>query len=157
MNLFLGGAIFSAMKRFEDNTDDEKERREVLSSILTSEREIDDAYVEKYYDSHMAMLNCGGLTLVKGIFFKWGKTLLHSTRSSFNVETINRDPKNAFAIAKESIQTDQISRLHFMALCKKNLIGNTKTREEVYGVFLTKTIHARCVVVFCLWKEKNVH
>ena len=44
-----------------------------------------------------------------------------------------------------------------MALCKKNLIGNTKTREEVYGVFLTKTIHARCAVVFCLWKEKHVH
>ena len=70
VNRFLGWAIFSAMKRFKEATDDEKEHKEILSSLLMREREIDDAYMEKYYDSHMAMLNCGGLTLVKGFFFQ---------------------------------------------------------------------------------------
>ena len=68
VNRFLGWAIFGAMKRFKDDTNDEKESREVLSSMPMHEREINDAYMEKYYDSHMAMLNCGGLMLVKVIF-----------------------------------------------------------------------------------------
>ena len=52
----------------KDDTNDEKVCTEVLLSMLIRERETDEAYMEKYYDFHMAMLNRGGLTLVKGIF-----------------------------------------------------------------------------------------
>ena len=82
VNSFLGWAIFSAMKRFKEATDDEKEHKEILSSLLMREREIDDAYMEKCYDSHMAMLNRGGLMLVKG-FFRVGEKPLHSIRDLY--------------------------------------------------------------------------
>ena len=40
----------------------------LLSSMLLRAREMDNEYVEKYYEINMALLNNGGLTLVNKMF-----------------------------------------------------------------------------------------
>ena len=69
--------------------------------MMMREREIGDEYIEKYYDSHIALLNRGGLTLVNKRFFEWGKILLSKIRSAYNLDAMERDPKNAFHNSKK--------------------------------------------------------
>ena len=72
-----------------------------------------------------------------------------------NVETIDRDPKNALDDSKQEIMSNQGRKNHFMALCRWHLPGSGNASEEVYDVFLQKTIHARFVVVFRYLQEIN--
>ena len=150
-NRFLGWAIFSAKKRFA-----EEKCKHALSSMMMREREIDDEYMEKYYDSNMGMLNHGGLTIVNKQFFSFGKLLLSTIRNTFDVDVISQDPSNAFENAKMSVVANTNLKFHFTFLCEKYSLGNTDTCNKVYDVFLTKTIHARFAVVFRHWKEANV-
>ena len=73
VNQFTGWAIIGAMKRFKksDNLNN-PECRQLLSLMLLRGREKEDDYVEKYYNIDMALLNNGGLTLVKEIFLSGG-------------------------------------------------------------------------------------
>ncbi|KAL7537398.1 hypothetical protein ACHAXR_010209 [Thalassiosira sp. AJA248-18] len=155
-NNFFGWAIFSSMKRFGFESSSDKECKEALSKMMMREREMDDEYMDKYYDSNMSLLNSGGLTLVHAHFFEWGKQLLRKIRQAYDEDTINRDPRNSFKLSKESIMNDPQLRSTFMLLCKKYSIGSTETCNEIYDVFLSKTIHARFGVVFRHWKEGNV-
>ena len=153
VNRFVGWAIFSALKKFKTG----KESREkndcvaLLSSMLMREREMDDEYLNKYYDSHMSLLNRGGLTLVNKHFFEWGKSMMRIIRASFDEETINRDPQHAFEKSKKDVMGNKSLKSQFVLLCQNNAVAN-----KVYDVFLSKTIHARFAVVFRRWKEKNV-
>ena len=52
------------------------------------EREIDDEYMDRYYDGHMSLLNRGGLTLVSGPFFEFGENILNKVRNAFDTEAL---------------------------------------------------------------------
>ena len=41
--------------------------------MMLHEREVDDECMTRLYDSRVALLNRGGLTLVNKHFLKWGK------------------------------------------------------------------------------------
>ncbi|KAL7546687.1 hypothetical protein ACHAWF_017274 [Thalassiosira exigua] len=69
VNRFLGWAIFSAMKKFPRD----EPHRLIMLAIMMRERDIDEEYLEKYYDINMALLNCGGLTLANKSFFTNGE------------------------------------------------------------------------------------
>ena len=66
VNRFLGWAIFSAQQKFEDNQSEYK----ILQAMQSKLDDIDEDYVQKYYDRHMSLLNTGGLTLVSRDFFE---------------------------------------------------------------------------------------
>ena len=68
VNQFLGWSIFSAKTQFKSVSDEAC--LELLSAMMVLERDIDDQYIEKYYDTHMSLLNRGGLTLVNTKFFE---------------------------------------------------------------------------------------
>ncbi len=68
VNRFLGWAVFSSMAKFSDDSARSNERKSLLSNMMIREREMDDEYMEKYYDLKMSLLNCGGLTLVNKNF-----------------------------------------------------------------------------------------
>ena len=75
VNRFLGWAIFSSMKRNNGVSCTHVNQKKVLLSMMMREREIDDEYIEKYYDSHMAFSNRGGLTVVEKTFLESGNIL----------------------------------------------------------------------------------
>ena len=155
VNRFLGWSIFSSMKKYTKDSTEHVSCKKILSSMMVRERNIDDDYLSKYYDSHMALLNRGGLTLVHKTFFEWGKSLLSTIRNNFSVDDLERDPKNAFSKSKAKVMDDQRLWSWFMALCRRQSLC-TEIASEVYTVFLLKTIHARFFVVFRHWKEANV-
>ena len=101
VNGFLGWTIFSSMGGYFGVSCTHVNCKEVLLPMMMREREIDDKHFEKYYDSHMALLNRGGLTLVNKTFFEWGKILLSKIRSAYNLDDMERDPKNAFHNSKK--------------------------------------------------------
>ena len=74
VNQFPGGAIFTVLNKFRKKYDvNSKECCRLISSMLLCPREMDNGYVEKYYDINMALLNNGGITLVRKMFFEWEK------------------------------------------------------------------------------------
>ena len=69
VNRFSGWAIFSVLNKLKRKYDvNSQECCLLLSSMLLRAREMDNEYVEKYYDINMALLNNGGLTLVNNYF-----------------------------------------------------------------------------------------
>ena len=64
--------------------------------MMLCEREIEDEYMDRYYAGHMSLLNRGGLTLVSGPFFEFGKNILNKVRNAFDTEALERYPKTAF-------------------------------------------------------------
>lgn len=159
VNRFVGWGADSTMKlkRFEDDgTAANKECRKLLSSMILRSRDMDDEYVEKYYDMHMTLLNRGGLTLISKPFFEWAKLLLKLIRTVFTVDTIDLDPKGSFEKAKTSITTHNSLKAHFMFICKKYSLASPKRANEVYPILVEKIFHARAGPVFRRWKELNV-
>ena len=108
-----------------------------------------------YYTPHMALVNRGGLTFVNNKFFKRGRLVLSSIRKAFDVDVIERDPKNAFHNSKQKIMEDSGLKNYFISLCKQQSMC-TVIASDVYDVFLRKTIHARFAVVWRHWKEANI-
>lgn len=162
VNRFFGWAIFSTMKRFTGDSSTHLNKistsaakKNILLDMMLREREIDDDYMSKYYDGHMSLLNRGGLTLVSGPFFEFGKNILNKVRSAFNTEALERNPKNAFKDSKKEVMNNSHLRTEFMQLCKDRSLS-TENAASVYQVFLRKTIHARFTVVFRAWKEQHV-
>ena len=63
--------------------------------MLLRERDMDDEYMQNNYDSHMSLLNCGGLTLVNKIYFPWARLVMDTIRSVYNLDVIIQDCKGA--------------------------------------------------------------
>lgn len=160
VNRFVGWAIFSTMKKFHSRgsggSDNDKECRALLAAMMLRAWQMDDEYVNNYYDITVAMRNCGGLTLVSKLFFEWGKMLLETIRSEYNTDAINLDPKNAFEKAKESIMTNKQLQDRFVLICLNNKMASAEVARKVWTICVRKTIHARCAAVFRHWKEENV-
>ena len=158
VNRFLGWAIYSVMEKLKKQKDCINNRacRQLLSNMLLRSRQMDDEYVEKYYDINMALLNNGGLTLVDKLFFEWGKQVMCTIRKKFNIGILELDPKNAFEKAKKSILDEKLLKARFMDICNINTRCSEAVATEVYFSILTKTIHARFAAVFRFWKEQNV-
>ena len=109
--------------------------------------EIDDEYMDKYYDRHMSLLNRGGLTLVNKVFFEWGKKLMSIIRGAFDEDTIDRDPKYAFEKSKKFVMNHQGLATEFTFLCLKKFPGQANASRSIYD-FLSKAVHARFAIVF---------
>ena len=84
VNWFLWWAVYNAMEKFaKDSTTHitwssiNAERKNILMAMIMWEREIDDDYLEKYYNPHMSLLNCGGLTLIHSLFLSGAKGVYH--------------------------------------------------------------------------------
>jgi len=153
VNRFIGWAVFSTLKKFPADTSSNEKLRTVLCSMFLRGREMNDEYISKYYDGHLALLNCGGLTLINSRYFEWGKQAMHTIRSSFDENKINRDPQHAFDIGKQRVMEDERLKSQFISLCDMN---SQSAAAEVYNTILSKAIHARFAVVFRHWKEANV-
>ena len=103
VNRFLGWAIFSAQQRFEDNQSEYK----ILQAMQSKLDNIDEDYVQKYYDRHVSLLNTGGLTLVSRDFFEWGRKVMAVSRQRLSKDLLKSDPKTDFAAEKEAILQDK--------------------------------------------------
>ena len=157
VNRFVGWAISSLMRRFKKHSCNiDGTYLSVLASMMMWEREMDDEYLEKYYDSNLALMNRGGLTLVHKHFFGWGRKLMAKIRSVYSLETIGRDPNNSFETAKMAVMEDRTILSYFLALCRKYRVGNDTVCKEVFHMVVSKTVHSRFAVVFRRWKECNV-
>ena len=88
VNRFLGCAFFSSTKRYSGVLSTHVNCKEVLLSMMMCAREIDDEYIEKYYDSHMAFSNRGGLTVVEKTFLEWGKILLSKITGAYFLDVM---------------------------------------------------------------------
>ena len=79
-------------------TEKESMGGKIFLSMLMHEQDIGEGYMVMCYDydTNMAMLNHGFLTLVKMEFFNWGRDLIHLMRSSLSEKDIDNDPKNYF-------------------------------------------------------------
>ena len=69
--------------------------------------DIDEDYVQKYYDRHVSLLNTGGLTLVSRDFFEWGRKVMAVSRQRLSKDLLKSDPKTDFAAEKEAILQDK--------------------------------------------------
>ena len=76
-------------------------------------------------------------------------------RSVCNVETVDGDQKNEFDNSKQDIMSNQGLKNYDMALWRRHLPDSSNASDEVYDVFLQKTIHVRFAVIFRCWKETN--
>ena len=153
VNRFIGWAVFSTLEKFRADMPTNKKLRTVLCSMFLRGRDMNDEYISKYYDGHLTLLNLGGLTLINSRYFEWGKQAMHTIRSSFDENKINRDPQNAFDIGKRGVMEDERLKSQFISLCDLN---SQSDATEVYDTILSKAIHARFAVVFRHWKEANV-
>ena len=100
-------------------------------------------YLNKYYDSHMCLLNRDGLTLVNKHWFEWAKRAMKFIRTECNEDRIKREGQHAFDKANTAVMTDSILRHEFICRCaitimiqvKKYtcLFNNGWKEEEEYG------------------------
>ena len=162
VNQFFGWSIYSTMKKVTSassthlniiSTNADKKR--ILLDMMLREREIDDEYMDNYYDGHLSLLNRGGLTLVSSPFFEFGKKILNKVRNAFDAEALERHPKTAFKNGKKQVMNNAHLQTEFMQLCKERSLS-TENAASVYPVFLRKVVHARFAVVFRAWKEEHV-
>ena len=115
VNRFLGWAIFSTQKKFEDDQPEHK----ILNAMHCKLDDLDTHYIEKYYDRHMSMLNTGGMTLVSGEFFEWGRKVMDVVRKKISHDLFQRDPKKGLDREKTAILKDECLRNAFSEICKK--------------------------------------
>ncbi|KAL7547467.1 hypothetical protein ACHAWF_010769 [Thalassiosira exigua] len=156
VNRFFGWSLFSSLERYQKDTDEHKKCRKIISQITMRERDMDDEYVEKYYDPNVAILNRGGLTLVNAKYFVFGKLLMKRVRAAYTEGMISQDPQDSFGRAQKHVLGDVGLRDKFLALCQKQAGGDEEICKKVYSAFVRKTTHARFAVVFRNWKAKNI-
>ena len=157
VNRFVGWAIFSSGRNYEES----KEEHKILQSMECRIGDVDDAYLSSYYDPNMAMLNTGGLTLVRKEFFQWGRNLVAKVRSSLTEELLTQDPINGFAKEKETIVKSKILLNHFTAICRRcsDKSDPKKLKEAaavVYKGIAEKVVHSRFGSEFKKFKFKKI-
>ena len=117
----------------------------------------DEEYIKLYYDTNMAMLNHGGLTLVKKEFFPWAKRLMTTVRAAFTKDSIDRNPHDCFDRSEKSVMSDKSLRSDFILLCKKySEVESLDSFNKAYDVMVPKVCHARFGSVFRQWKAERV-
>jgi len=160
VNCYVGFAVASTLdlvkKNIEADADGENElihQVNLLKSMIIHERDIDDEYMNKCYDTNMAMYNHGGLTLIRMEYFEWAKKLMDAIRTSFTEHHINLDPHNCFGVSEKTIMSNKSIRSDFILLCTRHSsIKNIPLINKTYDIFVPKAIHARYGVVFKRWK-----
>ena len=85
--------------------------------------------------------------------FEWGKGVLSSIRNAYDVNDMNRDPKNAFHKPKTRIMEDRGQKNHFIELCNRCSLC-TVTASEVYDVFLQKKFMLGLQLCFVYGKKQ---
>ena len=83
--------------------------------------DIDEDYIQKYYDRHMSLLNTGGLTLVCSNFFEWGRKIMAAAQQRLSKDLPKRDPKIGFVPEKEVILQDESLQKMFREICRPKL------------------------------------
>ena len=63
--------------------------------MMMRERDIDNEYMEKYYDGYMSLLSRGGLTVVSDPYFKFGKNMLNKVKNAFDTEALKKNQNAA--------------------------------------------------------------
>mmetsp|Transcript_1627 Transcript_1627/g.3578 ORF Transcript_1627/g.3578 Transcript_1627/m.3578 type:complete len:236 (+) Transcript_1627:420-1127(+) len=117
----------------------------------------DEEYIKLYYDTNMAMLNHGGLTLITKPFFSWAKRLMKTVRDAFTKDSIDRNPHDCFARSEKSVMSDKTLRTDFILLCKKHSeVESLDSINKAYEIIVPKVCHARFGSVFRQWKAENV-
>ena len=153
----FGWAIFSAKKRAKGDED----ALTVLNSLTVHLDELDKDYFANYYSTGVSILNSGGLTLPVGWIFEFGLTLMAKARAEFNREKMDRDPKNAFRIAKEKMLADAELKALFRKQCTAMVPIESTARlsasiEKVYRIVLPKVLHSRYGQIVKDWSKDNV-
>ena len=152
VNRFLGWAIFSAQKKFEDDQPEHK----ILNAMHCKLDDLDSHYIETYYDRHMSMLNTGGMTLVSGEFFEWGRKVMDVARERISQDLFERDPKKGLAREKTAILKDKSLRNVFSETCKRNSADCQSAIDTVCNTILQKIVHAKYADQFSRFKETAV-
>ena len=153
VNRFVGWSIFSALKKYADDSKEENECKRLLLWMMLKEDELDDDYWSKCYDSNMSLLNNGGLTLVSKEFFDWGRKVMQLVRSSFTPEDIRKNLRNCFKNGKRKVMDNHSIRSEFVLKCMSKF--SRDSIDKVFAVIIRKVVHARFAVVFRQWKEVN--
>ncbi|EJK77419.1 hypothetical protein THAOC_00754, partial [Thalassiosira oceanica] len=99
----------------------------------------DEEYIKLYYDTNMAMLNHGGLTLITKPFFSWAKRLVKTVRDAFTKDSIDRNPHDCFARSEKSVMSDKTLRTDFILLCKKHSeVESLDSINKAYEIIVPK-------------------
>ncbi|KAL7490678.1 hypothetical protein ACHAWT_000225 [Skeletonema menzelii] len=156
VNSFVGWSIFSALKRYAEDSEEENESKRLLLSMIMLEEDADEEYMAKYYDTNIAMVNCGGLTLVSKYFFDWGKEAMKFVRHAFTHDIMTRNLRTCFRDGKRQVMENKLIYHKFVTLCQSRPMSFQRGAiDEVYGIVLQKMVHSRFAVVFRRWKEEH--
>ena len=158
VNRFVGWAIFSLGHHYRKSQEEHK----ILQLMKCRLEDLDEAYLSSYYDPNMAMLNTGGLTLVRKEYFQWGRNLLAKIRWSLTQELLAQDPIAGFAREKETLIKNQVLLNHFKAICRRwSDKSHPKKIEDAARVIhkgtVEKVVHARFGVEFKRFKFEKIH
>ena len=158
VNRFVGWAIFSLGPHYQKSQEEHK----MLQLMQCRVEDLDEAYLSSYYDPNMAMLNTGGLTLVRKEYFQWGRNLVAKIRGSLNQELLEQDPIAGFAREKEILIKNKPLLNHFKAICRRcSDKSDLKKIEDAAGVIhkgiVEKVVHARFGVEFKRFKFEKIH
>ena len=96
VNGLVGWAVKSSSDLLNFYNELEFQLHEIYKAMTVYERDVDEKYLELYYDTNMAMLNQGGLTLISMAFFEWAKALILVVRDAFTEESIDRKTRKLF-------------------------------------------------------------
>ena len=134
VNCFLGWALFDVRKKYtESGTIEGDARRELISTMISREHELDEEYKSEYYDTNVGMLNQGGLTIVNKSFFPFGKKLMQEIRTTFTEQSIEVRAPNCVGIAEASIMGNKNLSSQFTSLCLQHASNvNIKIIESTY-------------------------
>ena len=152
VNRFIGWAIFSTQKKFNEDQPEYK----ILSAMHCKLDDLDAHYIHNYYDRHMSMLNTGGMTLVSAEFFEWGRKVMDVTRERISEDLLKRDPKRGLAVEKAAILKDKSLRDVFRETCRRNSANCQSAVDTVCDNILQKTVHAKYADQFSRFKEVAV-
>ncbi|KAL7547583.1 hypothetical protein ACHAWF_012088 [Thalassiosira exigua] len=102
--------------------------------------------MDKYYDTNMSLMNCGGLTLVNKLFFPWCKQVMVIIRKAYTMDVITRDPKHSFDKSKKSVLGNHSLRSYFHTLCKRKKL---EMQHLQYRVWYCPSKCGTCTVCCC--------
>lgn len=156
VNNFVGWSIFSALKRYVEDSEEKNESKRLLLSMMLMEEDLDEEYMEQYYDTKISMVNCGGLTLVSKHYFEWGKKAMKHIRNSFTPNLMTQNLRTCFREGKREVMESKLIRHEFVKVCQSSPMSfQMDAIDEVYKIILQKMVHSRFAVVFRQYKEER--
>ena len=147
---------YTLLSQYEEDSEEKNESKRLLLSMILLEEDADEEYMAKYYDTNIAMVNCGGLTLVSKYFFDWGKEAMKVVRNSFTHDLMTQNLRNCFREGKRLVMDNKHLCHKFVNLCQSSPMSVQRGAiDEVYRIILQKIVHSRFAVVFRQWKEEH--